>query len=92
MSREMKPHGDAFPRSILAPASGPYLAAEVVTLGDVLRGGRAARLSATETVIIDLTGAGAQDAAIAAAAWERVLRSDAVGEGRRREEPRRARL
>jgi ornithine cyclodeaminase/alanine dehydrogenase-like protein (mu-crystallin family) len=54
-----------------------------VTLGDVLGGTFAARRSAHELVIVDLTGTGAQDAAIAAAAWERVVRGgEDVGDGR----------
>lgn len=56
---------------------------EVVTLGDVLSGAQPARKGADEIVLVDLTGVGAQDAAIAGAAWE------AVRNGRR---PARSRL
>lgn len=70
---------------------GAWDAREVVTLGDVLGGARASRLSADETVIVDLTGAGAQDAAIEAAAWERVQGAGRGGQ-QQQEQLQRARL
>ena len=56
-------------------------AKQVVTLGDVLAGRAMARNSAEEIVVVDLTGVGAQDAAIASAAWKIIKTLDDSGGG-----------